>query len=329
MKFLFNNMANEASYRVHKGDGQIVLESSNRQLYTFDWISVENGVRLSGSSLVNDSGFYFKLLNEVFSSQQNVDFIQLKVLSESQLPQFLRSFIENEYLVINKNQFSQISDFWVDDRLRAGMVETWIETDGRSHPKRENLPKGVLYRRYFSHIDKEISFRSVDIDSDLDLFHEWHNKERVYDLWELNQSKDDLKNYLKKGESDPHQTPLILEINGESAGYFEIYWAAEDRIGPYYDYAPFDRGFHFLIGEEKFLGLKNTQSVLFSITQFLFVVDSRTRRIVAEPRSDNKAVLKYLEFVPGWEFIKEFDFPHKRSALLSVKREAFFQGKML
>ncbi|MCB0412433.1 MAG: GNAT family N-acetyltransferase, partial [Bdellovibrionales bacterium] len=92
---------------------------------------------------------------------------------------------------------------------------------------------------------------------------------------------------------------------------------------------PYDRGFHFLIGDTGSLGRASTDHVIRSITHFLFLQDSRTERVVGEPRSDNKRVLKYVGSIPGWKFVKEFDFPHKRAALVMAERKPFFLGDLL
>jgi len=226
---------------------------------------------------------------------------------------------------ISREEFFQLPEPWT--RVRSSLrEEEWTVTNGVKHPVRPKVEPGVFYRRYVPAIRKTISFRTVEIERDLERFHYWHNQPRVYELWELNKPIEELKVYLEKGQKDPHQFPVILEYDGEPVGYFEFYWAAEDRLGPYYDHAPYDRGFHFLIGEEKYLGRANTEAAIRSVTHFLFLDDPRTMRIVAEPRADNQRVLKYVQVVPGWRFIKEFDFPHKRAALVSVRREDFFRN---
>ena len=46
---------------------------------------------------------------------------------------------------------------------------------------------------------------------------------------------------------------------------------------------------------------------------------------MGEPRADNKALLKHLATIPAFHNLKEFDFPHKRAALLECTRERFFE----
>ncbi|RZA02903.1 MAG: N-acetyltransferase [Proteobacteria bacterium] len=232
-------------------------------------------------------------------------------------------------LPASREEFFQYAGLWLSAERGEALPERWIETNGRAHPKRPVITDGVKYRRYFPAINATITYRPVVVARDLDILHEWHNQPRVYEFWELNKPKEELREYFTKGRQDPHQTPFLLEINDEPVGYFEFYWCPEDRLGPYYDYQPFDRGFHFLIGSRKHLGLVNTDTMLKSLCHFLFLDDPRTRRIMAEPRSDNRKVLRYVEVFPVWKKLKEFDFPHKRAALIEGKREIFFAGNYL
>lgn len=243
---------------------------------------------------------------------------ELKAVEVEKAPSFFES---NR---ISRAEFYQWPAAW---HRRGGYElhpEVWISSNERPHPRRTALFNGTHYRRYVPAIGKTISFRTLEIERDLDAFHEWHNKERVFALWELNKPKEELREYLEKGLKDPHQFPMILELDGEAAGYFEIYWTPEDRLGPYYDCDPFDRGFHFLVGPDKFLGSANTHAVLTSVSHFLFLDETRTRRVMGEPRADNQRVIRYVEMVPGWKKVKEFDFPHKRAALLCCDRGEFF-----
>lgn len=234
----------------------------------------------------------------------------------------------NEWL-IRREDFFQWPWPWQFVKEEKHAFETWTETQNRSHPIRPRFQPGLFYQRYVASIDKTLSFRSIDVEKDLAIFHAWHNHPRVYGLWELNKPMEELKTYIKNGLNDPHQIPLILEVDGVSIGYFEIYWAKEDRLGPYYESDPYDRGFHFLIGHPRYLGLNNTRAAVISIMHFIFLNESKTQRIVVEPRSDNQKVLRYAQEIPGWRFIKEFDFPHKRAALLMAHRNEFFSGEAL
>jgi RimJ/RimL family protein N-acetyltransferase len=269
------------------------------------------------------------LLDFVFAQNQEAPAITVTHWAQWPQPQAYSDFFTDspESIEIPRTGFYQRPGLFLGQIGLQPQAETWVQTGGQKHPQRRLPTPGVLYRRRVTALNTEVSFRTLDIDGDLERFHQWHHTPRVFDLWELNQSKEELRQYLKRAEQDPRQIPAIVEYGGRPVGYFEFYWAAEDRIAPHCEAQPFDRGLHFLIGEDDVLGRQWTEAALTSATHYLFLDDHRTRRLVAEPRSDNQRVIKYVDHIPGWRFVKEFDFPHKRSALLTVRREDFFLGE--
>ena len=168
-----------------------------------------------------------------------------------------------------------------------------------------------------------VSFRAVDIDRDLDLFDRWMNDPRVDYFWELAGSKESLRTYLETLQAKPHSYPLIGCFDGEEAGYFETYWVREDRLGPYYESQSYDRGWHGLIGERRHLGKRKTGAWLRGLAHYLFLDCPMTENIMGEPRVDNAKLLAYADSL-AYEKVKEFDFPHKRSALMRCPRDRFF-----
>ncbi|MES2527324.1 MAG: GNAT family N-acetyltransferase [Bdellovibrionota bacterium] len=229
---------------------------------------------------------------------------------------------EKEY---TREEFFQMPDLWHHRGKYEITPEKWIKTRGEPHPTRPSVPETTLYSRYSPQIGKTVSLRKLTL-KDLPVFHKWHNSPRVSHFWELNKPEEELTKYIEEGSKDPHHILTLLEADGEPVGYFEIYWVKENRLGAYYDCEPFDRGFHFLIGNSAFLGAVNTDAFVKSVLHFIYLDEARTRRVMAEPRSDNAKVLKYAEATIGWKKLKEFNFPHKRSALLENSREVFFQG---
>lgn len=228
---------------------------------------------------------------------------------------------------VSREEFFQTPGTWNKGSHIIG-AEKWVRTAERPHPIRGDRKTGLFYERYAPAIGKTVSFRGVDPEKDVDTFHQWQNQPRVAFFWELAQPIQQLQEYLIKTQNDPHMIPTFVEFDGRPVGYFEMYWTLEDRLGPYYEADAFDRGFHFLIGEKDALGFEKTDTIVKSALHFLFLDDPRTRRVMAEPRHDNKKVLRYAES-SGWKKLKEFDFPHKRAALMECKREHFFNGERL
>ncbi|QGX41048.1 GNAT family N-acetyltransferase [Permianibacter aggregans] len=227
--------------------------------------------------------------------------------------------------LIDCSDFFQQPLLWYFGDNGGGKPLSWVENDkGLRHPQRRPLPNGLLYQRYLPNLDTVLSFRKLDPALDLDRFCHWMQQSRVAEFWELAKPREELARYLDTVLADAHLQPVVGCFDDEPFGYFELYWALEDRIGPHYDAAPFDRGAHLLVGESRFLGRQYGVAWLNGISHFLFLDDARTMRLVGEPRADNSKLLKYLTMT-SWHKVKEFDFPHKRAALVTCERERFFQ----
>ncbi|WP_413293415.1 GNAT family N-acetyltransferase [Bdellovibrio sp. HCB185ZH] len=279
--------------------------------------------------------------NVIFNVENGVEKIQLSCKDSSSAA----SLIAMEHLFAHKPELKTISvnqiathraDFYQNPALwctygtQILTPEQWMYSGDVRHPVRpQPRPGDLLYSRYVPAVGKTISFRVVDVERDLKTFHFWHNQPYVNEFWELAKPEAELKEYLEKGLVDLHSIPTFVEFDGVPVGYFEMYWTLEDRLGPYYESEAFDRGFHLLIGNMEYLGFKNTDAILKSASHYLFLEEPRTRKIMAEPRSDNQRIIRYVETFPAWRKVKEFDFPHKRAALLECRREKFFLGNFL
>jgi len=121
---------------------------------------------------------------------------------------------------------------------------------------------------------------------------------------------------------------LIGCLDDKPFGYFEVYWAKEDRIAPFCDAQDFDRGWHVCIGEHDCRGRPFVTAWMPAVSHYLFLDDTRTERIVIEPRVDNKKMISNLA-KNGYTMVKEFDFPHKRAVLGILPRNRFFDGDLL
>lgn len=182
---------------------------------------------------------------------------------------------------------------------------------------------GILYQ-VTTKRNKILSFRIIEM-SDLDVFFRWHHKDFVSEFWELNVSREKLKYYIESVKFCSYKLPLILEIDGSPAGYFEAYWAFEDRIAPYCNADVYDRGIHLLFGEEKYLNTSIVLEAIYHVSKFLFEKNPKTQKIWGEPRSDNKKILAIADKLPGWKCLHEFDFPHKKAMLLECDKKRFYK----
>lgn len=227
-----------------------------------------------------------------------------------------------------RQAFWQLPASWQRAAAAAGYPQQLIISDGKRHPRRPPKPQGEVYRRFDARLYAWISLRTLDIDTDLQRFNRWQNSPRVLAFWQEGGSLEQHRDYLQKLADDPHSVTLIGCIDDEPFAYFEAYWAKEDRIAPFYSAGDYDRGIHMLVGEEHHRGPHKVAAWLAALVHWLFLDDPRTHRVVSEPRADNQRMIDHLQAL-GFCREKHFDFPHKRAALMSLSREAFFDQAVL
>lgn len=217
----------------------------------------------------------------------------------------------------------QLPALWLadDSATRYPLLHTF--TGDRRHPLRPPKPAGTVYARYMPWLDAVFSLRTATLEQDLARFHAWMNDPRVAEFWMEAGDLDHHTRYLDGLIRDPHMIPLAGCLDGEPFTHFEIYWAKENRIGPYYAALDHDRGWHALVGDDRYRGKACLMAWFPAILHFQFLDCERTLHIVGEPQADHHRQIANLERA-GFSKIKEFDFPHKRALLVELTRERYF-----
>lgn len=230
---------------------------------------------------------------------------------------------QNEKCLVTAEMFWQLSLPWCSKGMINSYPLCYAESGESNIPVRPRQPTGDVYARYIPWLGKTLSFKVADIDRDLVQFNRWMNDPRVSFFWEEEGDLDYHRAFLETQLADSRVIPLIGFFDAQPFGYFEVYWAKEDRLAPFCQATDFDRGFHLLVGEETFRGRQWLEAWYPSLLHYMFLDDVRTQRVMAEPRADNERLLRCSEML-GFEKLKEFDFPHKRAALISLSRTTFF-----
>ena len=247
---------------------------------------------------------------------------------EGLLPELLRRGIA----VAFENGFAVFPAlFWQDPaRWLCGPAPAYPELfvagpHGR-HPLRPPKARGEVYRRYIPWLGQEFSLRALTM-ADLPTFHRWQNDPRVAAFFEESGTVEHHRACLEKIAADPHILPLIGSLDERDFGYFEIYWARENRLGAVHDCGAWDRGWHVLIGEEDIRGADYLTAWLPSLMHYMFLAEPRTRAILGEPRASHHQQLRNLGR-SGFARLRDFDFAHKRAALVQLERQHFFENRL-
>lgn len=202
----------------------------------------------------------------------------------------------------------------------------WQSSYKQEKPAGQIWPQGELYKRFDSNINAWVSLQTVSIEKHAQLFSDWQNNPRVAEFWQETGTLEQHTHKLKTLLNSSVTHPIIGLIDNEPFAYFEVYWAQNDRIAPFYGVQEYDKGIHMLVGEEHHRGAHKVNAWLSSLCHFIFLQDKHTQRIVSEPRSDNEKMIRYLQ-QHQFKKLKEFDFPHKRAALMMLSRNDFLTTK--
>ncbi|MFT4002265.1 MAG: GNAT family N-acetyltransferase [Rhizobium sp.] len=232
-----------------------------------------------------------------------------------------------ERLIVRPESFFQLAKPWLGSTPKA-YPEVPILTNGALHPQRPPKPAGRVYSRFIPWLNTQLGFHVADIEADLAHFHRWMNDPRVAAIWEDGGDLSYHRDFIAGRLADPRTLPLIGTFGGVPFGYFELYWAKEDRIGPHYDADGYDRGWHVAIGEDDFRGKAFVSAWLPSLMHYMFLADPRTRRIVGEPIHHHAQQIRNLDR-SGFAKVKHIQFPHKKALLVMLLRERFFMDRLL
>ncbi|KTC89265.1 GNAT family N-acetyltransferase [Legionella cincinnatiensis] len=219
----------------------------------------------------------------------------------------------------------QQPDLWLVGACHGTYPHSFLISNGKRHPRRPPQRYGVVYRRFIPWLGQWLTLRTLEAEPDLESIHHWMNTPRVAKFWG---EEGDLKHhqaFIDKVLTDPHVHPLIACLDEQAFGYFEVYWAKEDRIAPFYAVGDYDRGIHMLVGESWARGPQRVAAWLPSLVHYIMLDDPRTQVVVCEPRADNARMISYLQHY-DFAYLRQFDFPHKRAALMLLEREVWAQA---
>lgn len=186
------------------------------------------------------------------------------------------------------------------------------------HPSSMNY----CYENYFEKENICIKIRPFDIDKDLNIVHDWFNRERALTFWKMDGPIKDLEAfYISLLEMDFSHS-YIGEVNGEATFTFEPYWAVRDVVGNCYKAKPTDYGFHFLIATEE-KEKRHTVACLNAVTDYMFSF-SHVKSCILEPDVDAKAMAIVLGRA-GFLLKEVIQQPHKKSNLFFNTKSNFLQ----
>ncbi|QHS60487.1 GNAT family N-acetyltransferase [Chitinophaga agri] len=181
--------------------------------------------------------------------------------------------------------------------------------------------KGVVYSRYFPKENITVSIRPFDIDRDLEMVHEWFNREHAKKIWKMDWPLRELELYYRCMLPGNWSHSYIGEINGSPNYNFEVYWVVRDMLADYYDALPTDYGTHqFIAPVDPTLKFSSpsTQCML----DWVFA-QPEVGKMVGEGSVESLAALMNKAHV-GFRVEKVITLPHKKANLNFCYREWYW-----
>lgn len=188
----------------------------------------------------------------------------------------------------------------VDPDLRHGSPTTSHEPSGPPLPR----------------LTRPWSVRVAESDGpDLEIIHGWMHAAHVSAFWKQNWSRQRWSEELERQRAGSHSLPCLLDHDGTTVAYVEVYRVLRDRLADYYAYGPADLGVHVAVGEIGRTGQGLGRRLLRAVAEGLLAADSGCDRVVAEPDVHNAPSIKAFQ-AAGFRPIDEVVLPDKTAALL-------------
>lgn len=256
----------------------------------------------------------------------NILYQEFERVHQSEPSDFTNYALHQRYWAVKSNLQSAVLD--VDGGVNASAIayakvpnilHKYFFSEQLIHPK----GKEVFFKRYFPKEDVITGMRPIDLDNDLEMLHEWFNREHAVKIWQMNWPIDELETYYRLMLPSDEAHSYIVESNDEPTCNIEIYWACRDIVGGYYEVLPTDYGTHQFIApidpKKKFVS-PSTQSMV----DYVFA-QPQVGKMVGEGSVDSLASMMNKAHV-GFKVEKVIEMPHKKANLNFCYRE-WYWGK--
>lgn len=182
--------------------------------------------------------------------------------------------------------------------------------------------KEVLYSHYFPKEDITITIRSFDIDTDLEMVHEWFNRPHAVPIWKMDGPIKNLELWYRTILPSDETHSFIGEINGVPNFSFEPYWPMRDLVGEYYDALATDYGSHlFIAPAEK--DKKFTFQSLRVVLDWIFG-QNVVGKCIGEASVEAIAMDRLIAMF-GFKKQAILEMPHKKANLTFCTRETYWE----
>jgi hypothetical protein len=179
----------------------------------------------------------------------------------------------------------------------------------------------ILFSKFSSDLVDYISFRSLDMDKDIDLIYDWVNQPYTIEFWKMNGSKDALIETYSSIINNLHAHSFIGLLGTKPVCQIDIYRVLADELSNHLSVNPEDCGMHLLMAPnyKRVKGL--TRKVVTSFLKFYFSFPI-AHTMYGEPDTNNQKAKKVLCDL-GFEYLNEAVLSYKTASIYRISRGTF------
>lgn len=185
----------------------------------------------------------------------------------------------------------------------------------------------LLYLGHDECRQSNISFRTLELDTDIEMLYDWVNQPYSKRFWQLNGSKTLLYNTCKSVLDNPNAHSFIGCCNEQPVCQVDLYNVAADELKDHTILEPDDCGLHLLMIPPKQSSKGLSLLMLKHFIRFYFSFPQASR-LFAEPDKEN-TVANLLAKRVGFQFLKSIHLSYKSANLYCITKHQFNESNSI
>jgi len=179
--------------------------------------------------------------------------------------------------------------------------------------------QAILFTKFYSQLQGNISFRSLNLKTDLPLIHEWVNSPYALKYWQMNGHFSQLLSVYQCMEYNPYAHSFVGILNKMIICQLDVYALAIDELKDHVEAQAHDTGFHLLMAPNT-NPIKNlTVSVINAFLDFYFSFH-QAKRLFGEPDATNERSIALLN-KNGFKQIKTIQMSYKQAHVFTIQKQ--------
>jgi len=179
-----------------------------------------------------------------------------------------------------------------------------------------------LYQKRFRSLNSLISFRSLDIQKDLETIHNWVNMDYSQTFWQMRGSIGLLRACYQCIQQSPFGHSFVGLMNDSLVCQFDLYKVEADELASHIEYELNDCGFHLIMSPNSSPVRGLTTEMVKAFLDFYFLRNN-SGKMFAEPDNQNLKSINLLERT-GFKKIKKVTLSYKTAYVYSITKEQFY-----